>query len=210
MAKTPVNFCIDSELLASLKAYATQTGCTVIELVERFCQQGLGMAPEGSIPDLDTRIDRRKDNLLIERMGVVETDVKSILERLSVLESKVDVDVDVEDYLQNWQNSLELKIASLVDTFVEKHVEEILGSARRLAEIRHPVKADPVSDVKPALIPTSTKGLVEDYQIDSDYDDEPDEILTSFLEPQPVTVTPSHLKEKHKDGKTFNQSGSET
>lgn len=183
MTKTPVSFRIDSDLLASLKAYATQTGCSVVELIERFCQQGLGMAPEGSIPDLDARIDTLKDNLLTERMGTVETDVKSILGRLSVLESKVDVDIDVNDYLQNWQNDLELKIASLVDTFVEKHVEQLLGAARRLAEIGHPEQVAPVVDAKPALIPTRGKGLLDDNQIDSDYDDEPDEILTSFLEP---------------------------
>ncbi len=183
MAKTPVSFHIDSDLLANLMAYATQTGCSVTALIERFCQQGLEMAPEGSVPDLDARIDSGKKNLLTERTDAVETDVKSILERLSVLESKVDVDIDVDDYLQNWENSLELKIASLVDTFVEKRVEQMLGAARRLAELGEPDQVAPGSDAKPPLIPTRAKGLLVEHQIDSDYEDEPDEILTDFLEP---------------------------
>lgn len=182
MAKTHVSFHIDGDLLADLKAYATQTGCTVTGLIERFCQQGLEMAPKVSIPDLDAH-DRGKNNLLTERMDVVETDVKSILKRLSVLESKVDVDIDVDDYLQNWQNSLELKIASLVDTFVEKRVEELLGAAHPLAKIEYSKQTAPASDAKPIIIPTKGKELLDDYKIDSDYEDEPDEILTDFLEP---------------------------
>lgn len=176
MAKTHVSFHIDGDLLADLKAYATQTGCTVTELIERFCQQGLEMAPKGSIPDMDAH-DTGKNNLVPERMDVVETDVKSIVKRLSVLESKVDVDIDVDDYLQNWQSSLELKIASLVDTFVDKRVEEILKSAHPLAKIEHSEQPAPASAAKPIIIPTNDN-------IDSDYEDEPDEILTDFLEPQ--------------------------
>ncbi len=183
MTKTSVSFHINSDLLANLETYATQTGCTVTALIERFCQQGLNMVPEGSIPALDTHIDRRESNLLTERTGAVaETDIKSILKRLSVLESKVDVDIDVDDYLQNWQNSLEIKIASLVDTFVEKRVEEILESAHRPAKIEHSEQAPPASDAKPILIPTRRKGLLDDYRIDFDCEDEPDEILTDFLE----------------------------
>ena len=161
MAKTPVSFHIDGDLLANLEAYAAQTGCTVTALIERFCQQGLDTELVGA---------------------VVETDIKSILKRLSVLESKVDVDIDVDDYLQTWQNSLEIKIASLVDTFVEKRVEEILESAHRLAKIEQSEQAPSASDAKPIFIPTRSKGLLDDYRIDFDCDDEPDEILTDFLE----------------------------
>ena len=160
-----------------------------MELIERFCQQGLGTAPEASI-SVDARIN--KDNLLT-RLDAVETDVKSMLERLLVLESKVDVDVDVEEYLQNWQNSLELKIASLVDTLVEKRVEELLRSASRFAEAGQPTQAVAASDTKTAFI--STRTIPDDYQIDSEYDDEPDEILTDFLEPEPSTTKPSHALE---------------
>ncbi len=191
MAKISVNFCIDSDLLTNLETYATQTGCTVMELIERFCQQGLGTAPEASI-FVDARINKRKDNLLT-RVDAVETDVKSMLERLSVLESKVDVDVDVEEYLQNWQNSLEVKIASLVDTLVEKRVDEILRSVSRLAAAGQPAQAVAASDTKTAFI--STRAIPDDYQIDSEYDDEPDEILTDFLEPEPSTTKPSHSLE---------------
>ncbi len=182
MAKTPVSLHIDGDLLANLTAYATRTGCTVTELIERFCQQGLEMAPEGSIPALD-HVDKRKNNLLAERVDAVEMDVKSILKRLLVLESKVDVDIDVEDYLQKWQNSLELKIVSLVDTFVEKRVEEILGAAHYVAKIEHSEQTAPATDAKSMLVPKRGEELLDDYQIDSDYEDEPDEILTDFLEP---------------------------
>lgn len=191
MTKISVNFCIDSDLLANLETHAAQTGCTVMELIEKFCQQGLGTAPEGSI-SVDARPHKSKDNLLT-RVDAVETDVKSMLERLSVLESKVDVDVDVEEYLQNWQNSLELKIASLIDTLAEKRVEELLGSAGRLAEAGQPAQAVFASDTKSAFI--STRAIPDDYQIDSEYDDEPYEILTDFLEPDPATAKPSHSVE---------------
>lgn len=182
MVKTSINLHIDSDLLDNLKIYATQTECSVVELIERFCQQGLEMAQEGAIPDLDARLNS-KDNLSA-RVGAIETEAKSILERLSVLESKVDVDIDVNDYLQNWQKSLELKIASLVDIFVEKRVEEILRATHRLAEIEQSQEVAPASEVKPSLTSATSKELLDDYQVDSDYyDDEPDEILTDFLEP---------------------------
>jgi len=183
MAKTPVSLHMDGDLLANLTAYATRTGCTVTELIERFCQQGLEMAPEGSIPALDAHVDKRKNNLLAERVDAVEMDVKSVLKRLFVLESKVDVDIDVEDYLQKWQDSLELKIVSLVDTLVEKRVEEILGAAHHFAKIEHSEQTAPVTDEKSMLVPKKGEELLDDYQIDSDYEDEPDEILTDFLEP---------------------------
>lgn len=148
MAKTPISFDIDGNLLAHLEAYAAQTGCTVTELIERFCQQGLGMA---------SQLERHKNNLQAERLDVVELEVKTILERLSLLESKVDVDIDVHDYLENWQKSLEVKVASLVDAFVNKRVPT----------------------------PTKYEEQLDVYQIDSDVEDEPDEILTDFLEPKP-------------------------
>lgn len=181
MAKISVNLWIDSDLLTNLTIYATQAECSVPELIERFCQQGLGIAFSGSISDPDARLDRGKDNLLA-RVGAIETDVKSILERLSVLESKVDVDIDVDDYLQNWQKSLEPKIASLVDTFVEKRVEEILRGSRHVALVGNSDDVAIAPDTKPALA-SVREGVVDDYQVDSDYDDEPDEILTDFLEP---------------------------
>jgi len=184
MAKTSVNFHIDDDLLANLKACATQTGCTIAELIERFCQQGLGMAPLASIPKLEAPvIESRTPDVLTTRLDALEMDFKSMSERLSLLESKVDLDIDVDDYLQNWQNSLELKIASLVDTLVEKRVEQMLGAARRLAELGSSEQISPASDVKPPTTPTTAKGLLDDCKIYSDDDDEPDEILTAFLEP---------------------------
>lgn len=155
MAKIPISFDIDGNLLAHLEAYAAQTGCTVTELIERFCQQGLGMASQESTPAWDAQLERHKNNLQAERLEVVELEVKSILERLSLLESKVDVDIDVHDFLENWQKSLELKVESLVDNFVNKRVPT----------------------------PTRYEEHLDVYQIDSDVEDEPDEILTDFLEP---------------------------
>ena len=180
MAKITVNFRIDSDLLTKLETYSRQTGLTVMELIERFCQQGLEMTPETT--SVDARINSPKDNLLTYSVDAVETDIKSILERLSILESKIDVDTDVNDYLQNWENSLELKIAALVDTFVQKRIEEMLGAARRLAEIGQSAHVV-ASDTKPALGSSKAEGLLNDDHIDSDYDDEPDEILTDFLKP---------------------------
>ncbi|MBV9387070.1 MAG: hypothetical protein JOZ78_11650 [Chroococcidiopsidaceae cyanobacterium CP_BM_ER_R8_30] len=176
MAKMPIRFDIDENLLANLRAYAAQTGCTVTELIERFCQQGLEMASQGSIPTLEaSHIGRGKNNRLAERLEIVETEVKSMLERLSLLESKVDVDIDVNDYLQNWEKSLELRIASLVDTFVEKHVEEILGGA-----YRH-------SGIEPSRQTIPSAEQLDAHQTDLDDEDEPDEILTEFLEPHART-----------------------
>lgn len=181
MAKITVNFRIDSDLLTKLETYSTQTGLTVMELIERFCQQGLEMTSEKAT-SVDARINSPKDNLLTSRVDAIETDIRSILERMSILESKVDVDIDVNDYLQNWENSLELKIASLVDTFVQKRIEEMQGAARRLAEIGQSAHVV-TSDTKPALSLSKAEGLLNDYHIDSDDDDEPDEILTDFLKP---------------------------
>lgn len=182
MAKIPVNFPIDIDLLAKLNTYATQTGCTVVDLIEQFCQQGLEIASEGSISAPDVHVDRLKDNLFTPT-NAVETDIKNILERLSVLESKVDVDIDVDDYLQNWEKSLDLKIASLVDALVEKRVEEVLEKARRLNESGQPDQLTPGSDTKSDGVSAKDKGLLNEYQIDYDCDDEPDEILTDFLKP---------------------------
>ncbi len=183
MAKTPVSLDIDGDLLANLKAYATQTGCTVTALIEQFCQQGLSMALEGSISDLDADIDSRKTNLVTENIDAVETDFKMILERISVLESKVDVDIDVDEYLENWGKSLELKIVSLVDTLVEKRVKDILGAAHHLGKTEPLEQAAIASNAKPIIVPTRGKEPLNEYQIDLDYEDEPDEILTDFLEP---------------------------
>ena len=183
MAKTPVSLDIDGDLLAKLKAYATQTGCTVTALIERFCQQGLSMDIQGSNPELDADIDSRKTNLVTEDIDAVETDFKSILERLSVLESKVDVDIEVDEYLQNWGNSLELKIVALVDTLVEKRVKDILGAAHHLDKTEPSEQAAIASNPKPIIVPTPGKEPLNEYQIDLDYEDEPDEILTDFLEP---------------------------
>ena len=187
MVKMPISFEIDGNLLANLEAYAAQTACTVAELIERFCEQGLEMASQGSISTWDAQIERRKNNLLAERLEVVETEHKRILERLSLLESKVDVDIDVNDYLQNWQASLELKIASLVDSFVEKRVEEILGAAYSHARIEDSKQAVPATETKPTFTPTRCEERLDDRQIDSDDEDEPDEILIEFLEPQPTS-----------------------
>ncbi len=183
MAKTAVSLDIDGDLLANLKAYATQTGCTVTALIERFCQQGLSMALEGSNPDMDADIDSRRNNLATEDIDAVDTDFKNILQRISVLESKVDVSIDVDEYLQNWGKSLELKISSLVDTLVEKRVEDILGAAHHLAKTEPSEQAAIASDAKPIIAPTRGKEPANEYQIDLDYEDEPDEILTDFLEP---------------------------
>ena len=109
-------------------------------------------------------------------MEIIETEVKSTLERLSLLESKVDVDIDVNDYLQNWQKSFELKIASLIDTFVKRHVEEILEAA----------------EAKPMLMSVRCEERLDAHRTDSDDEDEPDEILTEFLEPYPTRITSSH------------------
>jgi len=157
MTKIPVNFYIDGELLTKLQTYAAQSGCTVAELVEQFCQQGLQIAGDNANPVAT--------DSLPERLAAIELNMKNILERLLLLESKVDVDIDVNDFLQNWQASLELRIAS----FVEKRVEEILRSSPRPAENER-------SQAR-------YKGLVDAPHIDSDDDDEPDEILTDFLEP---------------------------
>lgn len=176
MTKISVNFCIDIELLANLDAYATEAGCTLIDLIEQFCQQGLEVASKSST-SLDARINKPQDNILT-RVNAVETDIKSILERLSVLESKVDVDVDVNDFLQNWQKSLELEVASLV----EKRVDKRLETARHLAESEHPDQGIR-SDVKSDFIAEKAKGITNGWKIDLDCDDEPDEILTDFLKP---------------------------
>ena len=175
MAKINVDLRIDSDLLTKLETYSRQTGLTVMELIERFCQQGLEMTPEST--SMDARINSPKDNLLTSRVDAIETDVKGILERLSILESKIDVDVDVNEYLENWENSLEIKVASLVDTFVQKRIEVMLAAARRLAELGQ-------SEPSNTMVGSSkAEGLVTDYDIYDIDDDEPDEILTDFLKP---------------------------
>lgn len=177
MTKIPLNIHLDSNLLANLNIYAAQIKCTVAELIEQFCQQGLKMTADSSIFDSDVRIDREKDYLLT-RVTITEKNVKDILERVLILESKVDVDTNVDEYLQNWQNSLELKIASLV----EKRVEEILELARSLAEVEQLNQTVPAANVTPDLICVRTEDHLDDCE-DTDYDDEPDEILTDFLDP---------------------------
>ena len=57
-----------------------------------------------------------------------------------------------------------------------------MGVAHRPAEIEHSEQVAPASNTKPALVSAMPKKPLDDYQIDSDYDDEPDEILTDFLE----------------------------
>ena len=177
MAKIPINIYIDSDLLANLHIYASQTQCTVTELIEQFCQQGLTMANDSSA-DSDVRVDAQKDHL-ITRITDTEKNVKAILERISILESKVDVDIDVNEYLGKWQKSLEPEIANLV----EKRVQEILEVARSLAETGHLDQAISASNVKPLIPLKNKKQLLDDYQKDLDDDEEPDEILTDFLEP---------------------------
>lgn len=177
MTKIPLNIHLDSNLLANLNIYAAQTKCTIAELIEQFCQQGLKLTTDSLSSDSDVRIDKQKDYLLT-RVTITEKNVKDILERVSILESKVDVDTDVNEYLQNWQNSLELKIASLV----ERRVEEILELARSLTEVEQLNQTFAASNVSPNLVCVGKEDHLDDRE-NTDHDDEPDEILIDFLEP---------------------------
>ena len=168
-----LNLNIPTKLFNTLQARAEQAGVSKAELVCKGLEIVLGFRSNS--------VDIYVDNLL-----------QDVLKRLSLLESKVDVDIDVEQYLQEWENSLESRILSLIDSAVDKRVEGILKSYRILIdqgktglekvlgnEMAAQAQEAAQSEPREALLDTS---LV----VNDDLDDEPDEILYDFLQPETI------------------------